>query len=152
MANMGNDIRTGPIVVEARAAKARRTAFGDVMRWVVGEGAVDGAFSLHHRTAPPGSASVVHSHKRFVEAFYVLSGQLEFEVGGQTIEGGPGTYIQAPKGVSHAWRVVGDLPAEALVFFAPSVAQGFFEEMDREVRAGADPARLRAINEKYGLD
>ena len=126
--------------------------YGDDIRQIIGEAAVEGAFSLHHRTAPPGAASFAHTHKRVIESFYILDGEFEFEIGGQKFTAGPGKYVQAPKGVSHAWRVLGETAAHALVFFAPSVSPGFFDEIDAEVHSGADRERLYQINVKYGLD
>jgi hypothetical protein len=66
----------------------------------------------------------------------------------------PETYVHVPSGVSHAWRVVGDETAHAVLLFSPSIDDNFFAEIDREVRlpGGPDPERLAAINARYGLD
>jgi len=129
------------------------TPFGDRMRWVAGAKDGERAYSLHERNAPPGAASFPHTHGRVSEAFYVLSGEFEFQLGGRKLDGGAGTFVHAPPGVVHAWRVKGTEPARALVVFAPAVAPGFFEELDAETRAPGGPnrERLLAINEKYGL-
>ncbi|MEO8456815.1 MAG: cupin domain-containing protein [Chloroflexota bacterium] len=143
----------GPIVIDHAANPPRRMPYGDDMRAIIGEDAVGGAFSLHHRTAPPGAASFPHSHKKAIEAFYVIDGEFEFEIGGRKFTAGAGMYVQAPKGVSHAWKVLGGKTAHALVFFSPSVAPAFFDEVDAEVRTGnPDRDKLYAINAKYGLD
>jgi quercetin dioxygenase-like cupin family protein len=143
----------GPVVVDYSDNPPRRMPYGDDIRQIIGESAVDGAFSLHHRTAPPGAASFPHSHKRAIEAFYVLDGEFEFDIGDEKFMAGAGMYVQASKGVAHSWRVLGETTAHALIFFSPSVAPGFFDEVDAEVRSGkADRQRLSEINAKYGLD
>ena len=142
--------------VSAASGPVHRTPFGDSLRWITGEEATRGAYSLHERTAPPGAASVPHIHSRVSEAFYVLEGEFTFELDGRTVNAGPGDYVHAPASVSHAWRVTssGD-PARALVLFAPSVPLAFFEEIDAVMQETADARpdlrRLAAINQKYGL-
>jgi len=143
-------------VVGAGSGRTHSSPFGDSLRWIIGEEATADAYSLHERTAPPGAASVPHIHSRVSEAFYVLEGEFTFELDGRTVNAGPGDYVHAPAGVSHAWRVTssGD-PARALVLFAPSVPLAFFEEIDAVMQEPADARpdlrRLAAINEKYGL-
>src|SRR5438034_10968780 len=142
-------------VVGAGSGRTRSSPFGDSLRWIIGEEATRGAYSLHERTAPPGAASVPHIHSRVSEAFYVLEGEFTFELDGRKVTTGPGDYVHAPPGASHAWRVSGSGDARALVIFAPSVPLAFFEEIDAVMNetpgARPDLRRLAAINEKYGL-
>jgi quercetin dioxygenase-like cupin family protein len=132
-----------------------RSPFGDTLRWITGEEATGGAYSLHERNAPRGAASVPHIHSRVSEAFYVLEGEFQFELDGRPFAAGPGDYIHAPAGASHAWRVTSSEVARALVLFAPSVPLAFFEEIDAVMNETPgerpDLSRLAAINEKYGL-
>jgi mannose-6-phosphate isomerase-like protein (cupin superfamily) len=132
-----------------------RTPYGDTMWWVAGEDATGGAYSLHERLAPPGSASVPHIHSRLSEAFYVMSGRVTFRIGDRTIEATAGDYAIALPGVQHAWAVAGDEEARVLVTFAPSVRRAYFEEMDAIVgrgRGAADRDALSALGVKYGWD
>jgi len=143
-----------PFVVQATQGRAYRMPYGDDIRCIVAGAAAGERYSLHHRTAPPGAASYPHSHQHTIEAFYVLDGQFDFEVGGQTFSAGAGAYVHVPPGVSHAWRVSGDSTAHAVVLFSPSVDDAFFAEVDEEVRSAGGPSRerLAAINARYGLD
>ena len=145
----------GVTSVSAASGPVHRSPFGDSLRWITGEDATRGAYSLHERTAPPGAASVPHVHSRVSEAFYVLEGKITFELDGRTVTAGPGDYVHAPAGVSHAWRVTSGEVARALILFAPSVPLAFFEEIDAAVSetpgARPDLRQLAAINEKYGL-
>src|SRR5207249_108445 len=129
--------------------------FGDSLRWITGDEATRGAYSLHERTAPPDAASVPHIHSRLSEAFYVLEGEFTFELEGRTVTAGAGDYVHTAAGASHAWRVTSEEAARALVLFAPSVPLAFFKEIDAAMSAtpGARPdfRELAAINEKYGL-
>ncbi len=132
-----------------------RTPYGDTMWWVAGEDATNGAYSLHERLAPPGSASTPHIHSRLSEAFYVISGRVTFSIGDRTIDAGAGDYAIALPGVLHSWAVPGDDAARVLVTFAPSVRRAYFEEMDAIVGrpdGGLDRAALAALARTYGWD
>jgi len=149
-------VENGETIVGAGSGPTHHSPFGDSLRWITGDEATKGAYSLHERTAPPGAASVPHIHSRLSEAFYVLEGEFTFELdGGCTVTAGAGDYVQAPAGAKHAWRVTSEEAARALVLFAPSVPLAFFEEIDGAMRetpgARPDLRRLAAINEKYGL-
>ena len=143
------------MVVSAGSGRAHRSPFGDSLRWITGEEATRGAYSLHERTAPPGASSIPHVHSRVSEAFYVLEGEFTFELNGRKVTAGPGDYVHAQPGASHAWRVTSGEVARALILFAPSVPLAFFEEIDAAVSetpgARPDLRQLAAINEKYGL-
>src|SRR5207253_10740722 len=117
-------------VVGAGSGRTHSSPFGDSLRWIIGEDATGGAYSLHERTAPPGAASVPHIHSRVSEAFFVVEGEFTFEFDGRKVTVRPGDYVHAPPGASHAWRVASGKAARALVLFAPSVPLAFFEEID----------------------
>jgi quercetin dioxygenase-like cupin family protein len=128
-----------------------RTPFDDTMSWITGGDDTGGAYSLHERIAPPGARSTPHIHSRLTEAFYVLEGAFEFEIDGERIGGAPGVFIQASPGVTHAWRVVGEAAARAIVMFRPSAEEAYFAELDAMVSAGPiDPAALRRLSDRYG--
>jgi quercetin dioxygenase-like cupin family protein len=108
---------------------------------------------MHERIAPPGSRSTAHSHSHLVESFYVLEGEFVFEIGNEPRDGSPGSFVSAPRGVEHAWRVVGDAPGRALILFAPSAKRAYFEELDALVRSAPggrpDGAQLRDLARRY---
>jgi len=141
-----------PVIVRPGDGASYRTPYGDVLAWIAGGSDTNGGFSLHERTAPPGSRSTPHAHHRLVEAFCVLEGKLQFAVGGERVAAVSGTFVLAPKGVQHAWHNATDRPARALVFFSPPAERGYFEEMHAIMeRPGApDVDALQALNATYG--
>jgi quercetin dioxygenase-like cupin family protein len=120
--------------------------FGDNIRWITGEEATGGAFSLLERVAPPGARSAPHTHRR-LEAFYVLDGEFDFVIDGSESRGGAGAFVSAPEGVSHGWSVRGEAPARMLLLFAPSTPLAYYVELDALLRAADGRARPEAIVE-----
>lgn len=132
-----------------------RTPFGDRMRWVAGEDATGGAYSMHERIAPRGSASFPHIHSRMSEAFYIVSGRVTFTIDDRAIDSGPGDFAIALPGERHAWAVAGDAEARVLVIFAPSAGRAYFEEMHALVEAAEGrpaAADIAALSRKHGWD
>ena len=76
----------------------------------------------------------VHQH---AEAFYVLEGELTFEIGaeGQTITVGAGGFVAVPPGTVHAYGTAGDQPARWLIVHAPD---GGFADFMRGLRDGVE--------------
>lgn len=147
------DAERKAFVVTPGEGAAFRTPFGDMMAWKAGTDETQGGFSLHERTAPPGAHSFSHVHSRVVEAFYVLEGALEFQIGDQDIEAPAGTLVLAPAGVAHAWRNSGSTAARALVLFSPPAERGFFEDIEHLVgRSGDMTEEYAAVNKRYGFD
>lgn len=74
-----------------------------------------------------------HVH-RHTEAFYVLDGELTFEVGAEreTITIGAGGFVAAPPGVAHSFRTAGH-PARWLIIHADD---GGFAAFMRGIRDG----------------
>ena len=80
-----------------------------------------------------------HFHKRHVDSFYVLEGELEFAVGGKTVRAGAGTLVSVPPGVVHAFTNPGPARARFLNIHAPEC--GFTDYMRaRDCGDDVDPA------------
>jgi mannose-6-phosphate isomerase-like protein (cupin superfamily) len=73
--------------------------FGQLANVKAGADETHGRYTLVEILAPPHYATPLHRHHREDEAFWVLEGgETTFEVGGETVEGPPGTYLVAPRG------------------------------------------------------
>jgi quercetin dioxygenase-like cupin family protein len=78
-----------------------------------------------------------HIHLRHTDAFYVLEGELIFEVGheAQTINVSPGGFLAAPPGLAHSFRVGDNRPAGWLTIHGPD---GGFAAFMRGLRDGIE--------------
>lgn len=63
--------------------------------------------------APP------HKHHECDEAWYVLEGELEFQIDGELFSGRPGDMVWAKKGSAHTYRNPGSQPARYLLIMTP---------------------------------
>jgi quercetin dioxygenase-like cupin family protein len=61
-----------------------------------------------------------HRHDDHVDSFYVLEGEVEFLMDGETLLLGPGSFVAAPIGVEHTFTS-GPEPSRLLNVHAPSV-------------------------------
>ena len=90
--------------------------------------------ALTHRSMPPGSGGkggYGHSHRTQEEIYYVVSGTLEFKLGGEVMELGPGTAVRvAPDTVRSVHNSSGE-DAEMIIVSTRSAdlrAEGEFVE------------------------
>jgi quercetin dioxygenase-like cupin family protein len=145
---------------------ARRPEEGEAL-WVIGGlytyrsvGADnDNAYTLSEVTGPPGLATPHHIHQGEDEGFYVVSGEVSFVIGDQTVNARAGSFALAPRGVPHAFRL--ESPGtKLLLLITPGAAghEGLFREMGqpaerREIpteQAPPDFARMAETAERHG--
>jgi len=72
-----------------------------------------------------------HTHDDETDAFYVFEGELELTLGEETFLAGPGTFVAAPPGVRHGFKV----PPGSRVRFLNIHAPGGFEHAMRRMNA-----------------
>ena len=76
--------------------------------------------ALELRFGPEFEGVDPHSHPDHVDSFYVLEGEAEFTIAGETRRVGAGTYVAAPVGAVHGFRPVGDGELRMLNVHAPN--------------------------------
>jgi mannose-6-phosphate isomerase-like protein (cupin superfamily) len=69
-----------------------------------------------------------HVHHGHTDAFYVLEGELTFEIGGETMPVRAGGFVAVPPNVPHSFRNAGAGPARWLTIHTPD---GGFAEFIR---------------------
>lgn len=119
-----------------------------------------GTYSLMEITVYSQTGSPPHIHSREDESFFVLSGEIEFQVNGETVVAKPGTFIYSPKGQPHLFTNVSNTPARMLCWVMPAGLEQFFMEIGTVVTDPAAPpppvtaADIRntiALAPSYGL-
>lgn len=75
----------------------------------------------------PDAGPPPHIHHLEDEQFYVLDGELTFQVGDQTYPLSTGDFIHIPRETVHSFRT-GPRPARLLATFSPAGIEGFFRE------------------------
>jgi quercetin dioxygenase-like cupin family protein len=87
--------------------------------------------------APGEEVAAPHVHHEHTDAFYVLEGELTFEIGreAKTITVSSGGFVAAPPEVAHSLRNDGDIPARWLTIHA---RDGGFAAFMRGIRDGVE--------------
>lgn len=96
-----------------------------------------GSLTVVDVTDPPDVQAPWHVHHHEDESFWVLEGDVTFEVGGEKIEAGAGDFLFGPRDIPHRYKV-GPAGARMLFILTP----GGFEEL---IRATSDPAPSRTL-------
>ncbi|MFJ3224491.1 cupin domain-containing protein [Streptomyces sp. NPDC086783] len=102
-----------------------RWIVGDTYTLKVGGPETDGALTFVEATVPAGAGAFPHVHGKHQEAFYLISGELEFVNGDDTITAGPGSFYYVPSNTRHGFFNRGLHAAKMIFMFLP----GGFEEM-----------------------
>jgi quercetin dioxygenase-like cupin family protein len=119
-----------------------------------------GALSMLEVVAPAGTAPPLHTHHREAEVFVLFEGTMIYRAGDETFELTPGSSIYLPRGLPHAFRVVGTDPARFLALTFPGGLEGLYEEIGRPAPGPGlpDPPTQEEIaawlqaSPKYGLE
>ena len=74
-----------------------------------------GRYAIREATVPPGGGPPLHVHSREDEGFYVLDGEMTFQVEGETVIGTPGTFVNLPPGVRHRFRKESQTTSQTLL-------------------------------------
>jgi mannose-6-phosphate isomerase-like protein (cupin superfamily) len=99
-------------------------------------------------TAGPMSGPPLHIHSREDEWFYVLKGELTFQVGDKRFTAGPGTSVFAPRNVPHTWQNCTNEPVEALGLVTPPEFIECLAEMSRQE---LEPGERGPLLTRYGV-
>jgi mannose-6-phosphate isomerase-like protein (cupin superfamily) len=97
----------------------------------------DGQVSMIETAPGPGAGPPLHHHD-FDEAFYVMEGELTFQLRDERFRVGPGELAFAPRGVPHTFANLTDAPARQLIVCTPAGFERYFARMAAE-REGTDP-------------
>ena len=101
--------------------------------------ASDGAIGIIEITLPARWDGPPLHHHDFDEAFYVLDGELTFQLGDELATAGRGTLTFAPRGSHHTLANVTESPARYLLICTPGGFERMFLRLEAR-SAGAEPS------------
>jgi uncharacterized cupin superfamily protein len=111
----------------------------------------EGTFSLTETTIAPGFPGPVrHIHRRTVDSFYVLEGELSV---GDDVVGASG-YALIPPGTPHTFSNRSESAVRMLNLMAPGGFEQYLKEMAAAMPPGSppDPAEMARIASKYDFE
>ncbi len=100
-------------------------------------------------------------HSREEESFFILEGEITFQVNGQQLVAKPGMFANMPVGCSHSFKNDSGKPAKMLISVAPAGRDQMFFEVGQPAESGAASAslptkaeieKLLTVALRYGID
>lgn len=92
-------------------------------------------YSLESGTEPGGP----HHHKQHADSFYVLEGELEFQIDGRGVRATAGSLVLAPRGAVHAFPIAIGGPARFLNLHTPGGFERYLRELVAMRERGEQP-------------
>ncbi len=134
---------------------------GDIYRFLAtGEG-TESKYSLIDALVPSGSGPPPHIHRREEEGFFILDGEITFQIGEQTVVATAGTFANVPVGIPHSFKNESSQPARMLICLAPAGLEKMFFEVGARLDDGATAAlppshseieTLLQVAPRYGIE
>jgi quercetin dioxygenase-like cupin family protein len=128
--------------------------FGAEVLVKLGSADSNGAAVVFYEDVPPMSGPPLHRHSREDEWFYVLDGEITFEIDGQRTVLQAGGSAFAPRGTAHTLKNFRDSSAKMLVMLTPGGIQQFLEELSsvNEGLPAPDIVRIKRLAQDYGIE
>ena len=134
---------------------------GDVYRFLATGDDTNGKYSLWEAIVPSGGGPPPHVHSREEEGFYILEGEITFQMGEERVVATAGMFANMPVGTPHSFKNESDQPAKLLISVAPAGLEQMFFECGVPVAQGATTApppskaeieKLLEIAPRYGIE
>src|SRR5450755_4182906 len=134
---------------------------GDVYRFLATGEDTNGKYALWEAIVPPGGGPPPHVHSREEEGFYILEGEITFQINGERVVATAGMFANMPVGTPHSFKNESSKPAKMLISVAPAGLEKMFFEVGVPVSQGATTAllptkeeieKLLAIAPRYGVE
>lgn len=136
-----------PVVLEPGAGRVFRTPFGTAAVVKVEPGTAD--FAIFESAPPPGAAQPPHRHRSYDEAFFVIDGEMTFQLSGRSTAAGPGSTVVIPRGCTHGFVNTGQYAARLLVIATPRAVQ-LIEALGELAGSGPpDPQLIREVFARF---
>jgi uncharacterized cupin superfamily protein len=102
--------------------------------------------------SPPGSGIPPHVHTIEDELVYILEGELEVMIGGDTFKASAGDCLNFVRTVPHAYTITGSTNAKTLWYVSPGKSfEDFFGELSKFPPGPPDIEMLNSLCEKHGM-
>src|SRR6187431_2609597 len=77
---------------------------GDVYRFLAVGEETNGKYAIWEAIVPPGSGPPLHVHSREEEGFYILEGEITFQIGEEPKVATAGMFANMPVGTPHSFK------------------------------------------------
>lgn len=112
----------------------------------------NGNGSLFEEEVPLGMGPPAHRHD-WDEAYYILDGQVDFVIDGETISSARGDFNHLPRGTVHGFKGASESAARVLIFASPAHGSEFFHELSEQVRTVPnDLTKIPEIGRQHGIE
>ena len=134
---------------------------GDVYHFLATGEDTNGTYAMWEAIVPPGGGPPPHVHSREEEGFYILEGEITFQIGDERVVATAGMFANMPVGTPHSFKNESNLPAKMLITVAPAGLEQMFFEVGVPVEQGAMTApppskaeidKLVEIAPSYGIE
>ncbi|TVP39723.1 cupin domain-containing protein [Candidatus Nitrosocosmicus arcticus] len=119
-------------VIEPNKGKHIAVA-GDINSILASKEDTAGTYSFIEAKVFPGGGPIPHIQTREHEGFYIIEGQLLFNVDGQRIEAKPGMFVNIPPNVLHSFKNETTETAKIIIVLSPAGMEQLFVEVGVEV-------------------
>ena len=108
-------------------------------------------FLIEHQHAMPGGGPALHLHLNQEEWFYIMEGDVDFQVGDKRIRAHTGESVLAPRRIPHTFSPAGTSPARLLIAFTPAgkMEQYFQDTQKYNPPPAEQPAYFRNYEMEY---
>jgi len=131
-----------------RLGETHPLGFSTILFKVLTRDAGGGLFVIEHKGLGHGGPPV-HIHPHQDEWFYVMEGQVLFQVGSERKRLGAGESLLGPRGIPHGFMGAGEKPAHMIIAFTPA---GMMEAFFRETAVPNGPPMDAAMFAKYDME
>lgn len=134
---------------------------GDVYRFMATSKDTNGKYAMWEAIVPPGGGPPPHVHSREEESFYILEGEITFQIGEERVVATAGMFANMPVGTPHSFKNESNQPAKMIISIAPAGLEDMFFEFGVPLPEGSTSAlpptkdeieKLLAIAPKYGIE
>jgi quercetin dioxygenase-like cupin family protein len=131
----------------------RLNVLGDSQRILLTGEDTAGNYALVENYNSPGVSIPLHLHRNEDETFYVVAGEVDFQINGEIVRASAGTTVYLPRNAPHSFTVVGSEPAKMLMMLMPAGLEKYFEELSRlPSEEPPDMEKVFEISARYGIE
>ena len=134
---------------------------GDVYRFMATSEDTNGKYAMWEAIVPPGGGPPPHVHSREEESFYILEGEITFQIGEERVVATAGTFANMPVGTPHSFKNESNQPAKMIISIALAGLEDMFFEFGVPLAEGSTSAmpptvdeieKLLTIAPNYGIE